>query len=191
MDRKQSSRQLNWKTLSSELLFNDLWFRVRKDRCETPEGKIVDPYYVYEFPTWVTAVALTEDGKVILERQYRHALGETCIEIPGGCVDDTDASLEAAISRELLEETGYTFSSFEYLGKISANPSTNNNLMHMFLATGGKRTADQDLDHNEEIDIELVTIDDVKKLLRENRILQSMHVTCILYALERLGEIKL
>lgn len=181
---------MNWKILSSEYLFSDLWFKVRKDRCQTPEGKIVDPYYVYEFPTWVTAVAITEEGKIILERQYRHALGEVCIEIPGGCVDDTDASLEEAIKRELLEETGYTFSSFEYLGKVSANPSTNNNLMHMFLAKGGKKTASQELDHNEEIEIDLVTVDELKQLIRENKIVQSMHVTCMLYALERLGELK-
>lgn len=177
---------MKWKILSSEYLFNDLWFKVRKDRCETPQGKIVDPYYVYEFPTWVTAVALTEDGKIILERQYRHALGETCIEIPGGCVDDTDVSLEDAIKRELLEETGYAFSSFEYLGKISANPSTNSNLMHMFLAKGGRKIAAQELDHNEEIEIELVTLDELKRLIRENQILQAMHVTCMMYALERL-----
>lgn len=181
---------MNWKILSSEYLFNDLWFKVRKDRCETPQGKIVDPYYVYEFPTWVTAVAMTEEGEVVLERQYRHALGETCIEIPGGCVDDTDSNLEEAIKRELLEETGYAFSSYEYLGKISANPSTNSNLMHMYLAKGGKKVASQELDHNEEIEIELATIDELKQLLRENKIVQAMHVTCIMYALERMGELK-
>ena len=181
---------MHWKILSSEYLFSDLWFKVRKDRCEATSGKIVDPYYVYEFPTWVTAVAITEEGKIILERQYRHALGEVCIEIPGGCVDDTDASLEEAIKRELLEETGYTFSSFEYLGKVSANPSTNNNLMHMFLAKGGKKTASQELDHNEEIEIDLVTVEELKQLIRENKIVQSMHVTCMLYALERMGELK-
>lgn len=181
---------MNWKILSSEYLFSDLWFKVRKDRCEATGGKIVDPYYVYEFPTWVTAIAITEEGKIILERQYRHALGEVCIEIPGGCVDDTDAGLEEAIKRELLEETGYTFSSFEYLGKISANPSTNNNLMHMFLAKGGKKTASQELDHNEEIEIDLVTVEELKQLIRENKIVQSMHVTCMLYALERMGELK-
>ena len=181
---------MNWKILSSEYLFNDLWFKVRKDKCITPQGKIVDPYYVYEFPTWVTAVALTEDGKVVLEKQYRHALGETCIEIPGGCVDDTDSSLEEAIKRELLEETGYSFSSYDYLGKISANPSTNSNLMHMFLAKGGKKIASQDLDHNEEIEIDLVSIDELKQMLRENKIVQSMHVTCIMYALEKMGELK-
>ncbi len=67
-----------------------LWFKVRKDICETPKGKIVDPYYVYEFPTWVTAFPMTEDGKVMMVRQYRHAIEEIGIEMPGGCVDQTD-----------------------------------------------------------------------------------------------------
>jgi len=180
---------MKWKILSSEYLFNDLWFKVRKDRCQKRDGGIVDPYYVYEFPTWVAALALTEDGKVIMEQQYRHPLGEICIELPGGCVDDTDKNFEEAIARELLEETGYTFSSYEYLGRISANPSTNTNLMHMFLAKGGKKTNDQKLDANEEIQIDLVTIDELKAMIREKRIVQAMHVTCILYGLEKLGEL--
>jgi len=179
-------RDLKWKVLKSEYLFKDLWFTVRRDTCQRPDGKIVFPYYVYEFPEWVTALALTEDGKVILERQYRHGLGEVAFEIPGGCVDDTDASPEAAIARELLEETGYSFSRYEYLGKTCANPSTNNNWMHMFLATGGRRVKEQSLDDNEDIEIHLVTIEELKKLLEENQIIQSMHVTTIFYALAKL-----
>jgi len=182
-------KNLNWKILSSEYLFNDLWFKVRKDICETPGGKIINPYYVYEFPNWVTAVPVTEDGKIILVHQYRHALGEMCLEIPGGCVDDTDKNFEDAIARELLEETGYSFSSYEYLGKISANPSTNNNLMHMFLAKGGKKISEQKLDGNEEIEVELFSMDEVKQLLKENKIIQAMHVTCLVYALEKMGKL--
>lgn len=181
---------MKWKILSSEYLFNDLWFKVRKDRCETPEGKIVDPYYVYEFPTWVTALALTEDNQAVMVRQYRHAIDEVCIEIPGGCVDDTDASLEQAIARELLEETGFTFSSYTYLGKISSNPSTNNNWMHMYLATGGKKVQEQELDGNEEIEVELYTLDELAGMLKRRELVQSMHVSTILYALEKLGYLR-
>lgn len=184
---KQELDAMKWKTLSSDYLFHDLWFKVRKDRCMTPGGKLVDPYYVYEFPAWVTAVALTEEGKVIMEYQYRQALGEVCVEIPGGCVDDTDASFEDAIKRELLEETGYTFSSYEYLGKISANPSTNANLMHMFLAKGGKKVSEQHLDPNEEIKLSLYTLDEVREMLKQNQIVQAMHVTCLMYAFSKLG----
>jgi len=181
---------MEWKLLNSEYLFKDLWFTVRKDSCQRPDGKVIEPYYVYEFPEWVTAVALTQDGKFIFERQYRHAAGLTLMEIPGGCVDPEDGSLTDAISRELKEETGYVFETMEYLGKTSANPSTNNNWMHFFLATGGKKVSEQALDGNEEIEIELLSIDDVKSLLRNNQILQSMHATALFYALERLGELK-
>ena len=180
---------MKWKILSSEYLFNDLWFKVRKDICETTAGKIIDPYYVYEFPEWATAFALTEDNKVILVKQYRHPVGEIIVELPGGCIDPTDKDQQTAIARELLEETGYAFTSYESLGKISANPSTNTNWMHMFLAKGGKKVNEQKLDHNEEIIVELVSIDEIKKLIRDHKIIQSMHVTCILYALEKLGEL--
>ena len=180
---------MKWKILSSEHLFDDLWFKVRKDICESSEGKIIDPYYVYEFPEWVTAFALTEDNKVIMVRQYRHPVGEVCIELPGGCVDDTDKDLQTAIARELLEETGYVFSSYESLGKTSPNPSTNTNWMHMFLVKGGKKVSEQNLDSNEEIIVELYSIDEIKKLVRENKIIQSMHVTCIFYALQKIGQL--
>ena len=181
---------MEWKTLSSEILFKDLWFTVRKDVCERPDGKIVDPYYVYEFPTWVTAVALTTDGKFIFEKQYRHALGLTMMEIPGGCVDDTDLSLEQAIARELKEETGYVFDNYEYMGRVSANPSTNNNWLHMYLATGGVKTDQQQLDHNEDIEVNLLSVGEVKQLLKNNMIYQSMHATSLFYALEKLGELR-
>jgi len=179
-------KDLRWKKISSQYISKDLWGTVRKDTCETRDGKIIDPYYVYEFPTWVTAVAFTEEGKIIMERQYRYALDVVCYEIPGGCVDDADSSLEKAVARELMEETGYRFTRYEYLGKTSSNPSTNNNWMHMYLATGGKYEREQQLDHNEEIEIYLFSVEEVKKLLAENQIIQSMHVTALYYALAKM-----
>ncbi|MFO0414485.1 MAG: NUDIX hydrolase, partial [Bacteroidota bacterium] len=178
---------MNWKKLESKYLFRDNWLTLRADRCERPDGKIIDPYYVYEFPDWVTAVAFTKENEIILIRQYRHALGETVIEIPGGCVDASDQNLEEACARELLEETGYRFEKMEYLCKTSANPSTNSNLMHIFLATGGEKIAEQKLDEAEDIEILLLSIDQVKQLLRSNQLLQSMHVTALLYGLNRIG----
>ena len=180
---------MNWKTIDSTYLFKDLWFTVRKDTCERPDGKIVSPYYVYEFPTWVTAVALTKEGKFIFEKQYRHALGLTMFEIPGGCVDPDDKTLEMAVARELKEETGYVFETFKYLGKTSANPSTHNNWMHFFLATGGEKTESQQLDDFEDIEVHLLQLEEVKRMLKENQIVQSMHSTALFYALHEMGEL--
>lgn len=181
---------MNWKTLSSKYLFKRNWLTLREDECQRPDGKIISPYYVYEFPEWVAALALTKDNQVILVKQYRHALGETLLELPGGCVDDTDKSFEEAIARELIEETGYKFEKIEYLCKTSANPSTNNNLLRAYLATGGEKITDQKLDEGEDIEVLLFSIDEVKQLIRDNQLMQSMHVTALLYGLEKLGELK-
>lgn len=187
----QAKKDLKWKVLSSRYVYHDNWFTARRDRCEMPSGKIVDPYYVLEFPNWVNAVALTEAGEVLLIRQYRHAIGATILEIPGGCIDPEDTDPEAAMRRELLEETGYAFESIERLGDISPNPSTNDNLTYMFLARGGRKVQEQHLDPNEEIDVLPCKPEAVLKLLNENRIPQALHVTCMFYAFQKLGWLKL
>lgn len=180
---------MKWKTLSSEYVYRAKWFTARVDRCEKPDGEVVEDYYVLEFPDWATALAVTEEGKVLLVKQYRHALGEECIELPGGCIDATDATYEDGIRRELLEETGYAFEKVHYLGKTSPNSSTNNNLMHMFIATGGRKVQEQQLDEHEEIEVLEITMDELKELLEGKRIIQAMHMTTIFYALRYLDKL--
>lgn len=183
--------KLRWKTLSSEYLFNDLWLHARKDRCLRPDGKIIDPYYVIEYPHWVTGVGITENNEVVLVKQYRQALQIVCMEIPGGCIDEEDETLEAAMRREFVEETGYTFDKAEYLGRTSPNPSTNANWMHMFLLTGGKLTHPQSFDENEEIEVDLVTVKEFVDMVLNGEIIQSMHMTTVFFALHKLGLMKI
>lgn len=181
--------ELKWETLSSEYLFHDTWLKARKDTCRRPDGRLITPYYVMEYTEWAAGLAITEDNKIVLVRQYRHAMGDVSIELPGGCIDASDHDPESAIRREFLEETGFAFGKVEYLGKISANPSTNNNFLHMFLLTGGKKVQEQQLDSGEDILVDLVSWQELGRLLRDNRIVQAMHVTCIYYALMRLGKL--
>ena len=61
----------------------------------------------------------------------------------------------------------------------------------MFLAKGGQKMSEQKLDGNEEIEVEFFTVDEVKQLLKENKIIQAMHISCIIYALEKMGRIVL
>src|SRR5487761_2435654 len=146
---------MNWKILSSEYITKHKYFTSRKDKCETPEGKIIDEYFVVEMPVSACALAITEEGEVIMVKQYRHPIGQTILELPGGFIDENE-SHEEAMARELMEETGYEFSSVEQVGIIAANPGVLNNFTCLFLARGGKKTGLQNLDHNEEI--EVVTI---------------------------------
>ncbi len=180
---------MKWKVIASEYLFNEPWLTVRKDKCELPNGHVMPAFYVSEYPTWVTALALTKDNKVVMVKQYRHGIEDVSIETPGGVVEEGEDSI-AAIKREVKEETGYEFESIEFLGKVSANPSTHNNYLHMFLLKGGEKVAAQKLDETEDLEVVLYTIDELKKLVKENKIIQSLHVSCIFYALNKLELIR-
>lgn len=187
--QKMKDNEMKWKVVSSEYVYCDQWLKARKEVCERPDGKIVDPYYIVEYPHWVTAVGLTTDNQVVLIKQYRHALGEVCIEIPGGCVDKEDKNFEDAAKREMAEETGYEFSEAEYLGFTSPNPSTNCNLMHMYLLKGGVKRQEQSLDHNEDIEVLLVPLDELFNMVLERKLHQAMHITAITLALHRMGKL--
>jgi 8-oxo-dGTP pyrophosphatase MutT (NUDIX family) len=91
--------------------------------------------------------------------------------------------------RELQEETGFEFTSIKELGKIAANPGVLNNFTYLFLAEGGKKTSAQKLDKNEELEVEEISLEDLKKLFLENKIIQSLHACCIFYALREMGKL--
>jgi len=180
------SKDLTWKLLSSSYIHKGPWATLRTDRCEMPDGRIVEDYYVLEYSNWVNAVALTGEGKIILVQQYRHAAGIVSTELPGGVVEDGESAVEG-LRRELLEETGYQFDDFELLCVIYANPSTANNYTSCYLARGGKKIQDQNLDEHEELIVNTYTVDEVKQLLAENKIAQALHCTGLFYALAKLG----
>ncbi|WP_345953725.1 NUDIX hydrolase [Mucilaginibacter sp. PAMB04168] len=177
---------LKWQVLSSEYIHKGPWATLRTDQCQMPDGRIVPSYYVLEYPDWANAVAVTDDNKIILVRQYRHAAGVVSLEIPGGVIETGEAPVDG-MKRELLEETGYEFNDLELLCKLHANPSTANNITHCYLARGGKKTQGQHLDELEQIIVEEYTIDEVKQLLSENKITQALHCSTLFYALMKLG----
>lgn len=183
--REDLGEDLKWKILSSEYLSRHQYFTARKDKCEAPDGKIIDEYFVVELPATVCGVAITKEGEVLMVRQYRHPIKKTLLEIPGGFIDENETP-EQAMKRELKEETGYEFSSVINVGKIAANPGVLDNYTYFFLAQGGLKTSEQKLDKNEELQVEKITLKELKKLFLENKIVQATHNCCVFYALKEL-----
>jgi ADP-ribose pyrophosphatase len=179
---------MHWKILSSKYISQHRYFTARVDKCEMPDGNIVEEYYVVELPVTVCALAVTEDGRAVIVKQYRHPIKETLYEIPGGFIDAGE-NPQQAVARELLEETGYEFSSIYPVGQIAANPGVLQSITHLFLATGGKKIAGQSLDHNEEIEVLLMPLEEVRAMLHRNEFVQALHATCLMYAFKKLDEL--
>lgn len=165
-----------WKTLSREYLFREPWLTVRRQRMELPDGRIVPNYYVLEYPDWINVIARTVDGRFVLVSQFRPGLERTDYELVAGVADPEDASMEAAARRELEEETGYGGGTWRKLMTLSANPGSHNNLTHCFVAEGVAPVTARHLDATEELDVHLLTVEEVRELLLGNALVQSLHV---------------
>lgn len=177
---------LKWQKLSTRYLVKEQWATLRVDTCKLQNGAVKDDYYVLEYPDWANAVALTKDNKIIMVRQYRYAADIISLEIPGGVLDPGE-SPEEGIKRELQEETGYTFDTCELIATLYPNPATSTNRTFTYLLTGGEKTHEQHLDEHEILNVEEYTIEEVKQLIAENKIDQSLHTSALFYGFLKLG----
>lgn len=139
-----------WEVLDSTYNYRDRWLALRSDTVRLPTGRVLTPFHVIEQPDWVTAIALTRDGNIILVEEYRHGARQTVIELPCG-VHDKPGEPMAAVQRELKEETGYASDEWHPLGSFFANAPRMNNRVHCFLAFDAAKVAEPALDDGEVI----------------------------------------
>lgn len=183
---------LIWKTLQSKELLTAGFFRLREDRCELPDGRVMPRYYVMEFPDWVNIVPVTHDGKIVMVEQYRHASGRVHLEIPGGATDKkgpdgTGEDPKRAAIRELAEETGYVPEDIRLVGKHFPNPAMQNNAMWTYVGFGCRKLGDPDPDPYEDLRTVLLPVNEVYDKVRAGEINHSIIVASLLYAMPFLG----
>jgi 8-oxo-dGDP phosphatase len=174
-----------WKVLTREYLAKKLWYTVRVDRVELPNGTVIPEYWINEYPPWVNVVALTERDEVVLIRQYRHGIEAVHYELPAGTTDPEDTSLEEAARRELREETGYGGGRWSLLATLSANPALQNNLTYTYLAEGVTQLGAAALEASEEITVHLTPLAEVEALIENGGFVQALHTAPLLKLLLR------
>lgn len=129
-----------WRTESTRYAYRNRWVAVAMDAVTLPDGKRYD-YTRLEPPgIGVGVVGFNAQGEILLEREYRHGVGEVIWQLPGGLADAGE-DLQAAGLRELREETGYAPAAVSpetvrYLGAVWDNPAMGTGRSHLFAAWG-------------------------------------------------------
>jgi len=175
----RSSDPQPWKVLKQHYALDRSPYMVlREDTVLLPGGAVIPDYFIFEYPDWVSVLAVDKQGDFVMIRQYRHGIAQVHYELVAG-VADADANLLENAQRELLEETGYGGGQWQYWMGVSANPATHTNTAHVFLATGVEKIAEQDLEHTEEITVQIVPPKEMLSLLQKGEVFQAIHVAAL------------
>ena len=166
-----------WETLSKTTLHDTPVFSLQVAERRSPDG-IEAKFFLARIPDWVNVIAVTDDDRIVTIRQYRHGTDSITLESPGGIVDEGESYLEAA-RRELLEETGYEAEEFVQIGLVEPNPAFQTNKCATVVALGARDTGEQNFDEHEDIAVELHSLGDVERLIREGAITHALVVAGI------------
>jgi ADP-ribose pyrophosphatase len=146
-----------WTLLDEEVAFENRWVRVRLQRLRLPGGNEYD-YTVVDRPAQGVAVVLLDSaGSILMEREYRHGIGQFVWQIPGGLVDEAESAL-ASVQRELREETGYEAREWIELGEFYDNPAIGNASTRLFLAREPLRMQEPSWDVAEVVELRWVSL---------------------------------
>ncbi len=161
------------------------FFDVIEDTLETPDGGTMT-YAWADCQSGSMMMAVTEDERVVVTRQYRHPLGGVRVDLPGGIIEPGETP-EAAAHRELREETGYSVRNSEFLGAYNVSPGHTNASVHVFLGTG-LTTGDTDPDATEFLEVDVVPLSELVALVRAGEAVDAPLVVGVLGYLAKEAE---
>ncbi len=153
--------------LTSELVYDGAMLKVRQDSVRLPDGNTAQREWV-QHPGAVIIIPLLDEKTVLIERQFRYAVGRHLYELPAGKIEPGEAPLATA-QRELIEECGYTAASWQHLATLHPCVGYSDERFELYLARELTHVG-RALDEGEFLDVVPMQIDEVRRAVRDGRI---------------------
>ena len=162
--------------MSDKVVFSVPWFDILERAVEgsTP------PYYVLRTSDYVSILAATKQGSLLLVRQFRPAVGEESLELPSGHVEAGELP-EAAARRELIEETGFEAEHFELLGALTPDPGRLGNKLWCFYASDATRV-EPPVDLEQGLQLIMCEPCDLVRYIEQGEFNSGLHLSVLLLA---------
>ncbi len=166
-----------------ETIYRGRVFELVKENITLANGTTTDVEFI-EHPGAAAIVPFLDDHRILLLKQYRHALKQYIWEIPAGTLDPREDVLTCA-RRELIEETGYSANGWQKLGEITPLPGYSDERIHIYLATA-LQPAEQHLDADEIINVQEIEFKDAIDMIGTGEIQDAKSIAGLLLASARL-----
>lgn len=163
---------------AGESILEGRFLKARRDQVRLPDGGTSTREYIVH-PGAVVVVPLLDDGRVVLERQYRYPVGEVILEFPAGKLDPGEAPLHCG-RRELLEETGFTAREWARAGAMHLAVGYSTEIIHIYFARGlvaGKPS----LDPGEFVDVFAASVAELLEWCRSGRVTDAKTLACVVH----------
>jgi len=164
--------------LDSTQVYRGHFLDVRRDRVALPDGKISHREYI-RHPGAVMVVPLLDDGRLLMERQYRYPMGRVMLEFPAGKLDAGEDPRVCG-QRELLEETGYSASEWAHAGVLHNAIAYSDEGIHIYFARGLSK-GEQKLDEGEFLELVTHTVEDLDRLAANGEVTDAKTLIGLLW----------
>lgn len=163
----QADAHLTEHELSSERVYDGSFLKVQRDLVTLPNGAVATREY-FKHPGAVVILPLFDDGTVLLERQFRYPMNRVFIEFPAGKIDPGEDYLACA-KRELLEETGYSADSWQFVCTLHNAISYSDEHLEIYLARG-LHPGQASLDEGEFLDVYRAPVSELLEQVRSGMV---------------------